>query len=115
MTRRLRFIPLPMQGARGRRHRKPFPYQREQQWPAPPDYCEIVLATCENTVLALVPIRRTVPITITRMTASITAYSAMSCPSSSSHRSLIKPNILIFSFGLVLRITDLGIDSITDG
>lgn len=43
----------------------------------------IELPTCENTVLALLPIRRTVPITITRITANITAYSATSCPSSS--------------------------------
>src|SRR5437660_12819577 len=43
----------------------------------------IELPTCENTLLALEPIRRTVPTTITRMTASITAYSAMSWPSSS--------------------------------
>ena len=39
-------------------------------------------ATLENAVLAFDPIRRTVPTTRTRMTASITAYSAMSCPSS---------------------------------
>src|ERR1019366_4725569 len=45
-------------------------------------YCK-ELATVENAVLALVPIRRTVPITNTRMTASMTAYSAMSCPCSS--------------------------------
>jgi hypothetical protein len=36
------------------------------------------LATDENTLLALEPIRRIVPTTITRITASITAYSAMS-------------------------------------
>jgi hypothetical protein len=36
------------------------------------------LATCENTVLALEPISRIVPTTITRITASITAYSAIS-------------------------------------
>lgn len=41
------------------------------------------LATCEKTVFALEPIRRTVPTTITRMTANMTAYSAMSCPFSS--------------------------------
>jgi len=38
----------------------------------------MVLATVENTLFAFPPIRRTVPITITRITASITAYSAMS-------------------------------------
>src|SRR6202047_843428 len=41
------------------------------------------LATLENTLLAFPPMRRTVPITNTRMTASMTAYSAMSCPCSS--------------------------------
>jgi hypothetical protein len=37
-----------------------------------------LLATDEKTLLAFPPIRRTVPITSTRITASITAYSAMS-------------------------------------
>src|SRR5579872_2707611 len=46
-------------------------------------YCEIELATEEKTLLALPPIRRIVPTTITRITASMTAYSAMSCASSS--------------------------------
>lgn len=36
------------------------------------------LATCENTVLELLPIRRTVPTTIIKMTATMTAYSAIS-------------------------------------
>src|ERR1700746_1589212 len=44
------------------------------------------LAAEENTVLALLPIIRIVPTTITRITASITAYSAMSCPWSSDQR-----------------------------
>ena len=44
------------------------------------------LATEENTLLALEPISRMVPTTITRMTASITAYSAMSWPESSRHK-----------------------------
>jgi hypothetical protein len=38
----------------------------------------IALPTLENTELALVPINRTVPTTMTKITASITAYSAMS-------------------------------------
>src|ERR1700690_1466955 len=38
---------------------------------ASPNYCDIALPTCENTVFALVPIKRTVPITITRITANI--------------------------------------------
>lgn len=41
------------------------------------------LATEEKTLLAFDPTRRTVPTTITRITASITAYSAISCPDSS--------------------------------
>src|SRR5579872_1184913 len=41
------------------------------------------LATEENTLLAFDPINRTVPTTMTRITASMTAYSAMSCPSCS--------------------------------
>src|SRR5262249_36280056 len=42
----------------------------------------MALPTEENTLLAFDPIKRIVPTTITRITASITAYSAMSCPCS---------------------------------
>lgn len=45
---------------------------------------DIWLCTCENTLLALPPIKRTVPMTITNITANITAYSATSCPRSSN-------------------------------
>lgn len=38
----------------------------------------VELPTFENTLLELVPISRTVPTTIIRITASITAYSARS-------------------------------------
>jgi hypothetical protein len=38
----------------------------------------MALPTLENTLLAFEPMSRTVPTTITRITASITAYSAMS-------------------------------------
>ncbi len=41
------------------------------------------LAAAENALLAFEPINRTVPTTSTRMTANITAYSAMSWPDSS--------------------------------
>jgi hypothetical protein len=41
------------------------------------------LATDENTLLAFDPTSRIVPTTRTRISASITAYSAMSCPFSS--------------------------------
>jgi hypothetical protein len=40
------------------------------------------LATDENTLLALEPISLIVPTTTAKITASMTAYSAMSCPSS---------------------------------
>ncbi len=46
----------------------------------------MALLTDEKTLLALLPIRRIVPTTITRITASITAYSAISWPSSSCHK-----------------------------
>jgi hypothetical protein len=38
----------------------------------------MALPTLENTLFAFEPMSRTVPTTITRITASITAYSAMS-------------------------------------
>jgi hypothetical protein len=38
----------------------------------------IALPTCENTLLALEPISRTVPTTMTRITANMTEYSATS-------------------------------------
>jgi hypothetical protein len=41
-------------------------------------YWLIELATEENTLFALAPIRRIVPTTMTKITASITAYSAIS-------------------------------------
>ena len=47
-------------------------------------YCT-ELATEEKTLLALEPISRMVPTTITKITASITAYSAISCPCCSDH------------------------------
>jgi len=53
-----------------------------------------VLATVEKALLALEPINRIVPTTSTRMTASITAYSAMSCPSFST-RILRRPLITL--------------------
>ena len=40
-------------------------------------YCKL-LATLENALFAFPPIKRSVPMTGTRITASITAYSAMS-------------------------------------
>ena len=44
----------------------------------------IALATLEKALLAFDPTSRIVPTTRTRITASMTAYSAMSCPSSST-------------------------------
>jgi hypothetical protein len=48
-----------------------------------------VLDTFENTLLELDPTSRIVPTTITRITANITAYSAMSWPCSSLHNAPI--------------------------
>jgi hypothetical protein len=45
-------------------------------------YCPIELVVAENTLFALPPINRIVPTTNTKMTASMTAYSAISWPSS---------------------------------
>jgi hypothetical protein len=42
------------------------------------DYYWTELATCENTMFEFDPISRIVPTTMMRMTATITAYSAMS-------------------------------------
>src|SRR6202790_2089515 len=67
-------------------------------------YWAIWLATAENTLFALPPIRRTVPITITSITASITAYSAMSCPSSLRPKSLAR-SVILDSFELYVRIS----------
>src|SRR5580658_5746488 len=46
----------------------------------------LALPTCEKMLPALEPIRRTVPTTMTRTTASMTEYSAMSCRDSSPQR-----------------------------
>lgn len=48
----------------------------------------IALATEEKTVFELDPIMRSVPTTISKITATITAYSAMSWPSSDKSRTL---------------------------
>jgi hypothetical protein len=56
------------------------------------------LATLEKALLALDPISLMVPTTRTRITASMTAYSAMSCPSSSDQINRI--NLAIPSSGL---------------
>jgi len=53
------------------------------------------LATEEKTLLALEPMSRMVPTTITRITASITAYSAISWPRSSAH--ILRSNSAILS------------------
>jgi len=54
----------------------------------------IELAADENTVLALEPIKRIVPTTMTRITANITAYSAISWASSS--RNTFQKRLVIF-------------------
>jgi hypothetical protein len=43
-----------------------------------PSYCDMELAVAEKALLAFAPINRMVPTTKTRMTANITAYSAIS-------------------------------------
>ncbi len=55
-------------------------------------YCS-ELATLENALLALDPIKRTVPTTRTKITANMTAYSAISWPDSSDHSLRIKFDI----------------------
>src|SRR5262249_52972604 len=60
------------------------------------------LAAAENTLLAFDPSIRIVPMTVTRSTASIIVYSAMSCPSSSTQslrRALIVNLLRIGAFG----------------
>src|SRR5262249_12250192 len=63
----------------------------------------IELATSENTLFALDPMRRMVPTTTASTTASMTAYSAMSCPSS-AHNCLktvaILPRLLVMKGGV---------------
>jgi hypothetical protein len=49
------------------------------------NYWPIELATEENTLFELDPISRMVPTTKTKIIASMTAYSAMSWPSSFDH------------------------------
>lgn len=63
------------------RKSRPLPVQRVEvtDWV----YWFRLLPTCENTLFAFDPMSRIVPTTRTRITASMTAYSAISCPSSS--------------------------------
>src|SRR5580692_11661774 len=63
-------------------------------------YPPMELDTAENTLFALPPIKRIVPTTITRITASITAYSAMSWPCSSDH-SLLSSLVMLSPSNLV--------------
>jgi hypothetical protein len=58
----------------------------QSKFPLRGSYEPIELATEENTLFELDPINRMVPTTSTRMTANMTAYSAMSWPSSSVHK-----------------------------
>jgi len=59
----------------------------DSRWPCCSAFCcyWIALAVDENTVLAFEPIKRIVPTTMTRITANITAYSAISWASSSNN------------------------------
>src|ERR1700686_1151655 len=90
INKRLRFIALPSRQPGPTHHHCHYGFhlrECEVLSLAAPAYL-IELATDENTLFALPPIRRTVPITITSITASITAYSAMSWPSSLRHKIL---------------------------
>src|SRR5207249_5325918 len=62
---------------------EPFSLAPARQLCRPPRSYWIELATEEKALLAFEPTSRMVPTTSTRMTASITAYSAISCPLSS--------------------------------
>src|SRR5271156_271448 len=64
----------------------------------------MVLPTCENTLLAFEPMSRTVPTTITRITASITAYSAISWPLSSSTNAR-QTAFVIFATGSLISLS----------
>src|ERR1700722_984845 len=70
------------------------------------------LAAFENTLFALLPINRIVPTTRTRITASMTAYSAMSWPSScrQNSRKSSRRRLLIsctsISWAIVLELND---------
>ena len=64
-------------GEKLRRQRGRNAFPDDNRWSGQ-TYCEIELATDENTLLAFAPIKRMVPTTITKTTASITAYSAIS-------------------------------------
>ena len=70
-------------GPKTRRRVRPRPASCHQQ--ARKDRYWIELATSEKTLLDCPPISLIVPTTITRITASMTAYSAMSWPPSSDH------------------------------
>jgi hypothetical protein len=67
--------------------------------PQNPAYCK-ELATLEKALFAFDPINRTVPTTRTRITANITAYSAMSCPDSSDHSLRISLDITLLQDGI---------------
>src|SRR5580698_9357688 len=66
-------------------------------------YWLMELATLEKTLLELEPISRIVPTTITRITASITAYSAMSWPSSCD-QSLPRKSFIAYPPGRVFDV-----------
>jgi len=72
----------------------------------------IELAVAENTLFALPPINRIVPTTKTKMTASITAYSAISWPSSCD-QSLRRKSVIVRTsvlLGTILRLTRLNFE-----
>jgi len=68
----------------------------------------MALPTAEKTLLAFDPISRIVPTTTARITASMTAYSAMSCPASS--RKLRKTLIMLTSLTSETEINPMTTD-----
>jgi Transposase domain (DUF772) len=69
-----------------------FVEQRER-WAGSITFYFRSLATVENTLFAFPPIKRIAPMTTTRITASITAYSAISWPSSFNQTPCMISNI----------------------
>lgn len=67
------------------------------------------LATDEKTLLALDPIRRSVPTAIARITANMIAYSAMSWAQSSRQSCSINSSAVAPAYGLVGKTATKGL------
>jgi hypothetical protein len=73
-------------------------------------YCLIELPTAAKVLVAFDPMSRTVAATSTRMTAIITAYSAISCPSCCDHNLCI----IKHEFPLFLRLLQWLVRGVTE-